>query len=71
LLGGCAAQAPSLVSYNSSEDFVQPTSLASITTLGAGDNLGNEIYRQDVYIAYIERVQGNTATASATEDAGE
>lgn len=65
--GGCAAQAPSLVSYNTSEEFVQPTSLAQLTTLGAGDNLGSEIYRQDVYLAYLEQVQGSTATASVIE----
>jgi hypothetical protein len=72
-LTGCATQAPTLVSYNSSESFSQPTSLASLTTLGAGDTLGHEVYRQDVYLAYLEQVQNNTATASATDadNAGE
>lgn len=66
-LSGCATQAPTLVSYNTSESFEQPTSLAQLTTLGAGDDLGNEVYRQDVYLAYLEQVQGGTpTTATAT-----
>ncbi len=67
-LGGCASQAPTLVSYNTSEPFAQPTSLAQLSSLGAGDSLGQEVYRQDVYLAYLDRVQSNTATASVTSD---
>jgi hypothetical protein len=67
-LGGCATQAPTLVSYNTSEPFVQPASLAQLSSLGAGDSLGQEVYRQDVYLAYLDRVQSNTATASVTSD---
>jgi hypothetical protein len=26
------------------------------------------VYRQDVYLAYLDRVQSNTATASVTSD---